>query len=123
MVWLRQRCLPSARHHWAGKSVAPVAHADLHFAPQVDNQSSLCQRVEIHVRSAENRVSRPARRINAPNSACFNAYFFNMAAIRSSVNTVDAHTTPSRVASGNRMLLDLVQSRETFSAVIGSSNS
>ena len=27
---------------------APVAHADLHFTPQVDNQSSLGQWVEVH---------------------------------------------------------------------------
>ena len=76
---------------------APVAHADLHFAPQVENQASFWQRVEVHGPQLRKRMDPDLRALHqrAQLGVLCSLDFFHMAfAIRPGVDTVDAHTTP-----------------------------
>src|SRR5712691_7058803 len=76
---------------------APVAHSDLHFAPQMNNQASFGQRVEVH--GPQHRKLMDPHLRDLPQRAQLGMLrhmdFFDMAfAIRPGIDTVDAHTTP-----------------------------
>ena len=75
---------------------APVAHADLHFALQVDNQASLWQRVDVHGPQLGELVDPDPRDLHqrAQLGVLRQMDFFHMAfTIGPGIDTVDAHTT------------------------------
>ena len=72
---------------------APVTHADLHFAPHVEHQASLDQRVDVHGPQRGTHVAPDLRNMQprAQRGVLRQLEFFHMAfAIRPGVDTIDA---------------------------------
>ena len=94
---------------------APVAHADLHFALQVDNQASLWQRVEVHGPQLGELVDPDPRDLHqrAQLGVLRHMDFFHMAfTIGPGIDTVDAHTTSlCRGVLGSEVLDEACPSR------------